>query len=99
MPKRYIVIQYIKIKGKAKNSQMIIRLYDNLIAKLIQLVQAERKNTSQVIRKLIKNSMAERNVESYIADLRNRISKKFRDQKIGGKEINKTIRESRVIEK
>jgi predicted DNA-binding protein len=78
------------------NSQMIIRLDDKLKSKLNQLAKSENKNSSQVVRELIESYVVERDIETYIDDLWNRISKNVQRRKIGITDIQNAIRESRA---
>ncbi len=78
------------------NSQMIIRLDDKLKGKLNRVAKAENKNSSQVVRELIESYIVERDIETYIDDLWDRIGKNAKKRKIGVEDIQTAIRESRA---
>ncbi len=76
--------------------QTIIRLDEKTKKKLTKLAKAEGKNNSQVIRELIQNYIEERDMESYIDDLWNRMRQNFKEKKITQKDIERAIREVRA---
>lgn len=81
------------------NSQMIIRLDNKLKSKLNQIAKAENKNSSQVVRELIENYIVDRDIETYIDDLWDRVGSKAKKRKIGVTDIQNAIRESRAANK
>ena len=80
-------------------TQMIIRLDSRIKSNLAQLAKAEGKNSSLVIRELIENYVQDRNIESYIDDLWNRVGKKLKRKNIKSKDIARTIRKVRATTK
>ena len=78
---------------------MIIRLDSRIKSNLAQLAKAEGKNSSLVIRELIENYVQDRNIESYIDDLWNRVGKKLKRKNIKSKDIARTIRKVKATTK
>ncbi len=76
-------------------TQMIIRINPELKEKLSKIARMEGKATSEVIRELIKTYIKERDIETYIDDLWNRVGKKLRSKGTKLEEVEKAIAEAR----
>lgn len=76
-------------------TQMIIRIDPELKEKLSKIARMEGKATSEVIRELIKTYIKERDIETYIDDLWNRVGKKLRSKGTKLEEVEKAIAEVR----
>ena len=76
-------------------SQMIIRLDDELKARMQELARAEGKNASQVVRELIQNYVTERDPAAAIEDLWDRIGTRLVERGARKGDINRAIREVR----
>lgn len=80
-------------------TQMIVRIDSKAKKKFSKLAKGEGKNASEVLRNLIDDFVKERDIESYIHDLWNRIGVKLNANNIGTKDISNTIREVRAKNK
>ena len=76
--------------------QMIVRLDSEIKTKLTKLARAEGKNTSQVLRELIENYIRDRDMDTYVGDLWNRVGKKLKDRGIGSDDIDRAIHDVRA---
>lgn len=65
----------------------------------MKLAQAEGKNTSQVVRELIEDYVQNRDMVAYIDDLWKRVGKKLQARKVGSREIERAIQDSRASKK
>ena len=76
-------------------TQMIIRIEPDLKDRLNRLARGEGKTSSQMVRELITDYVKERDINSYIDDLWNRIDKKLTAKGMKSKDINRVIKEVR----
>lgn len=76
-------------------TQMVIRIDPELKEKLSKIARMEGKATSEVIRELIKTYIKERDIETYVDDLWNRVGKKLRSKGTKLEEVEKAIAEVR----
>ena len=76
-------------------SQMIIRLDDELKSRMQELVRAEGKTASQVVRELIEDYVTERDPTAAIEDLWDRIGTRLEKGGAQKRDINRAIRQVR----
>lgn len=76
-------------------TQMIIRIEPELKEKISRIARMEGKTTSQMIRELIETYIKERDIETYIDDLWDRIGKRLRSKGIKLGDVEKAIAEVR----
>jgi len=77
-------------------TQMIVCLDSEIKTKLLKLARAEGKYTSQVVRELIENYIRDRDMDTYVGDLWNRVGKKLKDRGIGSDDIDRAIHDVRA---
>ena len=77
-------------------TQMIVRIDPQLKNKVNSLAKAEGKSISEVVRELLEDYVRNRDISLYIDDLWQRIGDKLISRKIGPKDIQNAIRESRA---
>ncbi len=77
-------------------TQMIVRIDPQLKNTVSSLAKAEGKNISEVVRELLEEYVRNRDISLYIDDLWQRIGDKLISRKIGPKDIQKAIKESRA---
>ncbi len=77
-------------------SQLIIRLDNDLKVKVKKVARSESKTTSQVVRELLQNYVAERDIEGFIDGLWNRISEKLKSRDIDINNLDRVISDVRA---
>ena len=77
-------------------SQLIIRLDNDLKVKVSKVARSESKTTSQVVRELLQNYVAERDIEGFIDGLWNRIGEKLKSLDIDVKDVDRVISDVRT---
>ena len=77
------------------SAQMIVRIDPELKEKVNALAKAEGKNTSEVVRELLKEYVKQRDISGYIDELWERIGRKMRQRGINAAEVNRVIRKVR----
>ena len=75
---------------------MIVRIDPDLKAKVNSFAKAEGKNVSEVVRELLEDYVRNRDIESYIDDLWDRIGGKLASRGIGLGEIDLAIKDARA---
>ena len=78
------------------NTQLIVRLEEELKSKITKLAKAEGKTTSQVVRELVRNYVQERDMEGYIDDLWARIGTKLKARNVRRRDIARAVRNVRA---
>ena len=76
-------------------TQMIVRIDSDLKTKVNNFAKIEGKNVSEVVRELLEEYVQNRDIESYIDDLWDRIGKKLKSDGSAARDVNKVIREVR----
>ncbi|MBI5416981.1 CopG family transcriptional regulator [Candidatus Poribacteria bacterium] len=76
-------------------TQMIIRIEEDMKNKIQKIARIEGKGTSQVVRELIENYINERDAQSYIDDLWERIGKKIKTEGMTQNKIKNIIMKAR----
>lgn len=76
-------------------TQMIIRIDPETKEKLDKIARMEGKTTSQAVRELIETYIKERDIESYIDDLWNRVGKKLKKKGVKPETLEKAITDVR----
>lgn len=76
-------------------TQMIIRVNDDLKAKVSKLAKSEGKNISVIVRELLESYVKDRDISGYIDDLWNRTGTKLKARGIKPANIDRAIREVR----
>ncbi len=80
-------------------TQMIIRIDEEVKARLNKLARLEGKTTSEVVRELIEERIKERDIGAYVDDLWNRIGKKLKAKGATPASIEKAIKASRIYKR
>jgi len=75
--------------------QMLIRVDSKLKTKITKLARYEGKSTNQMVKEIIEDYVKERDIESYVDDLWERIGKKLKSKGITRKSIAQEIRKIR----
>ncbi len=78
------------------SSQMILRLDPELKEKVNNLARAENKNVSELVRELLEDYVKNRDINSYIDDLWNKIGSKIEKKGFGSKDIQTAISSARA---
>jgi predicted DNA-binding protein len=78
------------------SSQIIIRVDDDLKQKVSRFAMAEGKNASQVVRELMEQYVADRDMSGYIDDLWRRIGERLKTAGIRPVDINGAIKAARA---
>ncbi len=76
-------------------TQMTIRINPELKGKLSKIARMEGKATSEVIRELIETYIEERDIETYVNNLWDKIGKKLQSKGVKLEEVEKAITEVR----
>ena len=76
-------------------NQLIIKIDPELKNKATRLAKTEGKNLSEVIRELLESYVKERDIESYIENLWERIGNKMKAKGYAENEIDSIIQEVR----
>ena len=76
-------------------TQMIIRIDDEVKARLNRLARLEGKTTSEMVRELIVERIKERDIGAYVDDLWSRMGKKLKTKGVTSSAIEKAIKASR----
>ena len=77
-------------------TQMIVRIDPDLKARVSTFARAEGKNVSEVVRELLEEYVRNRDIESYIDDLWDRIGGRLASRGIGPGQIDRAIRDARA---
>lgn len=77
------------------SSQMIVRINPDVKEKLNKLARVEGKTTSQVVRELVEDYIAEHDIASYIDNLWERVGGKLKSRGAKPEEIEKAVKEAR----
>jgi len=77
------------------NSQLLIRIDNEIKERFSRLAKREGKNLNQKVRELIEDYIAERDIGPYIDQTWKKITKNFKKNKINEKDIYNAIMESR----
>ena len=80
-------------------SQMIIRIDENLKKTMYRLAQNEGKSASQVVREMVAEYVKERDMGSYIDDLWQRIGTKLKGARVKPQDIKQAIKDVRAKQK
>ena len=76
--------------------QMIIRIDPELKNRFSTLAKAEGKNASEVVRELIEEYVADRDIGAYIDDLWSRIGSRLKARKVGARKIREAVKKART---
>jgi len=76
-------------------TQMIIRIDSEMRKRLNKLARVEGKTTSQMVRELIEDYIREKDIDSYVDKLWDRIGGKLRAKGVNQRDIGRAIKESR----
>ena len=77
-------------------TQMIVRIDPELKAKVNNFAKIEGKNVSEVVRELLEEYVKNRDIDSYIDNLWERIGGKLMSKGVGPKDIKRIIRDVRT---
>lgn len=77
------------------STQMIVRIDPELKAKVNNFAKIEGKNVSEVVRELLEEYVKNRDIDSYIDNLWERIGDKLVSKGGGPKDIKPAIRDAR----
>lgn len=77
-------------------TQMIVRIDDELKARVSNLAKAEGKNVSEVVRELLEEYVRNRDLGSYVDDLWGRIARKLTSRGVSRQDIRHAIRKVRA---
>jgi predicted DNA-binding protein len=77
-------------------TQMIVRIDPELKAKVNNFAKVEGKSVSEVVRELLEEYVKNRDIDSYIDNLWDRIGGKLRSSGIGPRDIKRFVRQARV---
>jgi len=93
----YVIYNIYKQRpgGEAMTTQMIIRIDDEVKARLNRLARLEGKTTSEMVRELIVERIKERDIGAYVDDLWSRMGKKLKTKGVTSSAIEKAIKASR----
>ncbi|MFP4160169.1 MAG: ribbon-helix-helix protein, CopG family [Desulfobacterales bacterium] len=78
------------------NTQMIVRVDPELKEKVSRLAKSEGKNISELVRDLLEGYVKDRDIESYIDELWNRIGSKLKSRGAGPEDVPRVIDEVRA---
>ena len=94
----YVIYNIYKQRpgGEAMTTQMIIRIDDEVKARLNRLARLEGKTTSEMVRELIVERIKERDIGAYVDDLWSRMGKKLKTKGATSSAIEKAIKASRM---
>lgn len=81
------------------DTQLIVRLEEELKSKITKLAKAEGKTTSQVVRELVRNYVQERDMEGYVDDLWARIGKSLKARNVRNGDIARAVKDVRAQSK
>ncbi len=76
-------------------AQMIVRIDAELKNRLGRLAKSSGTTTSQMLRELIENYVAEHDIGTYIDNLWDRVGSKLKSKGVTQEKINKAIKEVR----
>lgn len=76
-------------------SEIIIRLDPDLKDKVTRLAQEEGKTVNEIVRELLEEYVHNRDIDSYVDDLWERIGKKLRAQGVTPGDVERSIQEVR----
>jgi predicted DNA-binding protein len=77
-------------------TQMIVRIDPDLKAKVNNFAKIEGKSVSEVVRELLEEYVKNRDIDSYIDSLWERIGGKLASSGVGPKDIKRVIRNVRT---
>ncbi len=77
-------------------TQMMVRINPDLKAKVNNFAKVEGKNISEVVRELLEEYVKNRDMDSYIDNLWERISGKLASSGAGPKDVKRIIRDVRA---
>ena len=77
-------------------TQMIVRIDPNLKAKVNNFAKVEGKSVSEVVRELLEEYVKNRDINSYIDDLWQRVGDKLASRGIGAQDVESVIRDART---
>ena len=77
-------------------TQMIVRIDPNLKAKVNNFAKVEGKSVSEVVRELLEEYVKNRDINSYIDNLWNRVGDKLASRGIGAQDVESVIRDART---
>lgn len=78
------------------NTQMIVRIDPDLKAKVNNFARSDGKNISQVVRELLEDYVKNRDIESYVDDLWERVGDKLKLKGTGPADIQRVIEDVRA---
>lgn len=78
------------------STQMIVRIDPDLKAKVNSLARSDGKNVSEVVRELLEAYVKDRDIESYVNDLWDRIGDKLKSKGAGPGDIQRIIKTVRA---
>jgi len=81
------------------DTQLIVRLEEELKSKITKLAKAEGKTTSQVVRELVRNYVQERDMEGYVDDLWARVGKRLKARDVRSADIARAVKDARAQSK
>jgi predicted DNA-binding protein len=81
------------------DTQILIRIDQEMKKKLARFALLEGKNSSQVVRELVEQYIQNHDISVYIDDLWGRVNKKFKAKGISTKEIKQAILAVRAEQK
>jgi len=81
------------------DTQLIVRLEEELKSKITKLAKAEGKTTSQMVRELVRNYVQERDMEGYVDDLWARIGKSLKARNVRNGDIARAVKDVRAQSK
>jgi predicted DNA-binding protein len=85
-----------KYNGVDMSSQIIIRVDDDLKQKVSRFALSEGKNASQVVRELMEQYVADRDMSGYIDNLWSRIGERLKTAGTKPIDINRAIKAARA---
>jgi len=93
----YIVYTYTTIprEGRVLSTQMIVRIEPELKDKVARLARAEGKTTSEVVRGLLEDYVASRDIAASIDGLWERIGRRLAREDVTSEGVAEAIREVR----
>lgn len=78
------------------NTQMIVRIDPELKAKVNHFARSDGKNISEVVRELLEDYVKNRDIESYVDDLWERVGDKLKLKGTGPADIQRVIEDVRA---
>ena len=72
-------------------TQLVIRIDPQIKEKLMKLARTEGKTASDKVREMVTEYVAQSDLSSIVDDLWARISSKLKKQRVGAKDIDRTI--------